>query len=126
MDHQPLILVIDPARVSGGSNSNTRNIKSCNFKAIRVADLEAALESTWDWSAVHQVLQVNKLHAFVVDSITAALNVVAPLKEIRVKKATISTSAPRPSGSSSKGTPPGRGVTPMHPGIGTSGTRPRD
>lgn len=51
-----------------------------------MADLEAALKSTWDWDAVHQVLNVERVHDFVIKGITAALDTVAPLREIRVKK----------------------------------------
>jgi hypothetical protein len=53
---------------------------------VKTAKLEAALESTWDWGAVHQILGVNELHNFVVNGIKAALDLVAPLKVIKVKK----------------------------------------
>jgi hypothetical protein len=84
-DHQPLLLVVDPCRVSGTSSSNN-SIECRNFKAIGVTNLEVALDSTWDWGAIHQILDVNEAHAFVVDGITAALDVIAPMKSIRVKK----------------------------------------
>jgi hypothetical protein len=47
-DHQPLLLFVNPARISGNSNS-TKTIKSHNFKAIRVGDFESALDRTWNW-----------------------------------------------------------------------------
>jgi hypothetical protein len=84
-DHLPLLLVVEPGRVSGSSNS-TKNITSRNFKAVKTVELEAALESTWDWGAVHQILGVNELHNFVVTSIKAPLDLVSPLKVIKVKK----------------------------------------
>jgi hypothetical protein len=84
-DHSPVLLTVDPGRVSG-SNSGTKTVKRRNFKAVRVAELEAALESTWDWGRVHQILGVNAAHQYVVDGIVAALDVVAPLAEIKVKK----------------------------------------
>jgi hypothetical protein len=83
-DHRPVLLITEPARISGSANAPTA-IKRRNFKGIERAALEAALESMWDWSTVHQIRDVNIIHNFVVAGITAALDVVAPLKEIRVK-----------------------------------------
>jgi hypothetical protein len=89
-DHHPLLLTVDACRISGSnnSNSNTKMVNSRNFKAVGTAELEAALEQTWNWGDVHVIRDVNKVHAFVLGGITAALDIVAPLKEIRVKKGT--------------------------------------
>jgi hypothetical protein len=83
-DHRPVLLITEPTRISGAANAPTA-IKRGNFKGIERAALEAALESTWDWLTVHQIRDVDAIHDFVVAGITAALDVVARLKEIRVK-----------------------------------------
>jgi hypothetical protein len=54
------------------------------FKAIRQEALEAAL-SQHDWSGIYSIKDVEEVHKFVVDGIVAALDVVAPVKEIVVK-----------------------------------------
>jgi hypothetical protein len=82
-DHQPLLLFVNPARISGNSNS-TKTIKSHNFKAIRVGDFESALDRTWNWGDIYRIRDVNEVHSFVLAGITAALDEVEPLKEIRV------------------------------------------
>jgi hypothetical protein len=83
-DHRPLLLVVDPSWVNGLANVPTI-LKRRNYKAVMPATLEAALEMTWNWSDVHKIKNVNNIHVFIVSGITAALDVVAPLREIRVK-----------------------------------------
>jgi hypothetical protein len=87
-DHHPLLLTADACRISGSnnSNSNTKMVNSRNFKALGTAELGASLEQNWNWGDVHAIRDVNEVHAFVLGGITAALDIVAPLKEIRVKK----------------------------------------
>jgi hypothetical protein len=82
--HCRLILVVDPNWVNGLANVPTI-LKRVNYKAVMPASLEAVLETTWNWSDVHRIKNVDDIHLFIVSGITAALNVVAPLREIRVK-----------------------------------------
>jgi hypothetical protein len=102
-DHRPLLLVVSPSRISGSSDA-TDIIRRQNFKAVRSEDLKNALENTWDWANVHRIHDMNEVHEFVVKGITAALDVVAPMAEIRVKRGTTLISVPRPSGSLSRET----------------------
>jgi hypothetical protein len=84
-DHSPVLLEVAPCRVSG-SSKGTESMKRRNFKAVRVADLVSALESTWDWDAIHGIPGVDAAHKYVVDGILAALDIFAPMAEIKVKR----------------------------------------
>ena len=81
-DHYPLV-----ARVEGAGRKAVavENIVRRNFKAIRQADLEAALQR-WPWSDIHVVEDVEDALKFVLGGIVGALDIVAPLKAIRVKR----------------------------------------
>ena len=79
-DHRPVL-----ARVRGQNRSASKEIVRRNFKSIERAELEAALR-LWPWGAVHNIKDVEKVHEFIVSGITAALDVVAPTKIIKVKK----------------------------------------
>jgi hypothetical protein len=52
-----------------------------HFKVIRRDALEWAL-SQRDWLTIYAIKDVEEVHKFVVNGIIAALDVVAPLKEI--------------------------------------------
>jgi hypothetical protein len=83
-DHRPILLEVNPGKITGDANVPTV-LRRQNFKAIDTASLEAALEANWDWSAAHKIRDVDKVHEFILAGITAALDEVAPLREIRVK-----------------------------------------
>ena len=55
------------------------------FKAIGKEDLSRAL-NRWKWSKVYPRNDVEENHQYVVDKITGAQDVVAPLKAIKVRK----------------------------------------
>jgi hypothetical protein len=83
-DHHPLLLRVKPARISG-CNKATAIIKRRNLKALRTGDLEHALQSSWDWDKVHQIRDVERIHEYIVAGITTALDIAAPIREMRVK-----------------------------------------
>jgi hypothetical protein len=79
-DHHPVLTTIE----SGGGHKHLIKLNPRHFKAICRDALEAAL-SQRDWLGIYSIKDVEELHKFVVDGIIAALDVVAPLKEIVVK-----------------------------------------
>jgi hypothetical protein len=79
-DHRPVITTI----ASGGGLKHLVKLNQRPFKAIRREALEAAL-SQRDWSGIYSIQDVEEVHRFIVNSIHAALDVVAPVKEITVK-----------------------------------------
>jgi hypothetical protein len=79
-DHHPVLTTIE----SGGVHKHLIKINCQHFKAIRRDALESAL-SQRDWSGIYAIKDVDVVNKFVVDGIIAALDVVAPVKEIIVK-----------------------------------------
>jgi hypothetical protein len=81
-DHSPVL-----ARIEGDHNvnGNIQNIVRRNYKAIMRGELEAALE-LWPWDVVHGLENVEDVHAYVVRGITAALDLIAPARAIKVKR----------------------------------------
>jgi hypothetical protein len=79
-DHRPVITTI----ASEGAKKSLTKLNQRPFKAIRREALEAAL-SQQNWSEIYSIKDVEEVHKFVVDSIHAALDVVATVKEITVK-----------------------------------------
>ncbi|QQP42216.1 Uncharacterized protein FKW44_016812 [Caligus rogercresseyi] len=51
---------------------------------IRQSELETALQR-WPWTSIYSIEDVEKVHKFLLDGITGALNEVAPIKTIKVK-----------------------------------------
>ncbi|QQP39700.1 Uncharacterized protein FKW44_013507, partial [Caligus rogercresseyi] len=79
-DHRPVLAnILVPSERSG-----TKSIKRRNFKAIRQSELETALQR-WPWTSIYSIEDVEKVHKFLLDGITGALNEVAPIKTIKVK-----------------------------------------
>jgi hypothetical protein len=79
-DHRPVVTMI----ASGGAQKSLVQLKQRPFKAIRREALEAAL-SQHNWSEIYSIKDVEEVHKYIVNSINAALEVVAPVKEITVK-----------------------------------------
>jgi hypothetical protein len=79
-DHHPVLTTIE----SDGGHKHLIKLNCRHFKAIRQDALESAL-SQRNWSGIYAIKDVEEVHKFVVDSIIAALDVVAPVKEIVVK-----------------------------------------
>jgi hypothetical protein len=80
-DHRPVVTEI----ASGGAKKSLVQLRRGPFKAIRREALESALESAHDWSVIYAIKDVEEVHKFIVNGISAALDVVAPVKEITVK-----------------------------------------
>jgi hypothetical protein len=79
-DHHPVVTSIE----SGGCQKRLIKLNRRPFKAIRREALESAL-SRRDWSGIYAIKDVEEVHKFIIDGIHAALDVVAPMKEIAVK-----------------------------------------
>lgn len=79
-DHWPVLVEI-PNRPS---HNLSRTLERRNYKAIKSAELEAALQ-LWPWEDVHQIVDVNEVHDFIINGITAALDKIAPIKSICVR-----------------------------------------
>jgi hypothetical protein len=79
-DHRPVVTTI----TSGGAQKSLVKLKQRPFKAIRREALEAAL-SQHDWLKIYFFKDVEEVHKYIFTRINAALNVVAPVKEITVK-----------------------------------------
>jgi hypothetical protein len=79
-DHHPVLTTIK----SGGGHKHLIKLNCRHFKAIRREALELAL-SKRDWSGIYAIKDVEEVHKFAVYGIIAALDVVAPVKEIVVK-----------------------------------------
>jgi hypothetical protein len=80
-DHRPVITTI----ASGGSRKLLTKLSRRPFKAIRREALESALEHARDWSGIYAIKEVEEVHKLITGGIIAALNAVAPVKEIVVK-----------------------------------------
>jgi hypothetical protein len=72
-DHHPVLTTIQ----SGGGHKHLIKLNCRHFKAIRRDELESAL-SQRNWSGINAIKDVEEVHKFVVNSIIAALDVVAP------------------------------------------------
>jgi hypothetical protein len=81
-DHSPVLARVEAYQ---NVNANIQNIVRRNYKAIVRSEFEAAL-GLWPWDAVHGLESVEDVHAFVVRGITAALDLVAPAKAIKVRR----------------------------------------
>jgi hypothetical protein len=66
--------------------SATVEIRRRNFKSISPAVFEAALLSSWDWAGIYQLTDVNDVVKYLNNGLRAALDIVAPLRAIRVRK----------------------------------------
>jgi hypothetical protein len=80
-DHRPVVTTI----ASGGSHKLLTKLIRRPFKAIRREALESALEYARDWSGIYAIKDVEEVHKFITGDIIAALDAVAPVKEIVVK-----------------------------------------
>jgi hypothetical protein len=86
-DHRPAVTTIRAGSRSHSPGVKLVSLKRRNFKAITREELEGALSST-DWTGVYAIRDVDDILEFITSRIILALNIVAPEKEIRVKKGT--------------------------------------
>jgi hypothetical protein len=80
-DHRPVVTTI----ASGGSHKHLIKLSRRPFKAIRREALESALESACNWLRIYAIKDVEEVHKFITGGIIAALDAVAPVKQIVVK-----------------------------------------
>ena len=79
-DHRPVV-----ARLKTNISASLSPVTRRNFKAISRLELEAALR-LWPWEKIHNIQSVEKAHDFLVRGISEALDVIAPVKTIRVRR----------------------------------------
>jgi hypothetical protein len=80
-DHWPILVTV----MGRGVSEPTVNIKRRNFKRLTRTSLENAL-GTVDWSPIYSNNDVDEIASFLINHITEALNLLCPLKTIRVRK----------------------------------------
>jgi hypothetical protein len=90
-DHRPVVTT-----VRAGTKLRTKlvSLKRQNFKAITREELEGALSIT-DWTRVYAIKDVDDILEYITAGIILPLNIVAPEREIRVKKGQTYTSRRR-------------------------------
>lgn len=81
-DHAPLLTCVR----YGAIPTKTEILKRRNFKKMTVSGLEAALERACNWTDIFQYKAADDVLAFMNAGILTALNEIAPLKEITVKR----------------------------------------
>jgi hypothetical protein len=81
-DHRPILATV------GGvlTNAGTRTITRRDFKRVDSDSLCRALDAACQWSELYSIHDVDAAVAFVMRGINVALDVVAPLKQMTVKK----------------------------------------
>ncbi|QQP52809.1 Hypothetical protein FKW44_005067 [Caligus rogercresseyi] len=60
-------------------------IKRRNFKALRIPELEAAL-NMWPWEDIYTIKDPDEAFEFLEKGITAAMDVAIPIKTIKVRR----------------------------------------
>jgi hypothetical protein len=82
-DHRPVVTTVRAGSHSPGTK--LVSLKRRNFKAISREELEGALSIT-DWTKMYSIKDVDDILVYITAGIISALNIVAPEREIRVKK----------------------------------------
>jgi hypothetical protein len=80
-NHCPVVLTIRPARDAAADVAVTTLFRR-NFKAVRTADLERAIEQHGNMAALYKLRNVNDVARHVIRGITAALDKIASLEAI--------------------------------------------
>jgi hypothetical protein len=83
-DHRPVVTTV---RAGGHCPGTTKlvSLKRQNFKALKREELEGTLNLI-DWSKEYAIKDVDDFLNFITAGIVSALDIIAPEKEIRVKK----------------------------------------
>jgi hypothetical protein len=83
-DQKPVVTTV---KAGGRCPGTTKlvSLKRRNFKAITQGELEGALSHT-NWTRVYAIKDVDVILDFITAGIVSALEIIAPKKEIRVKK----------------------------------------
>ena len=80
-DHRPLLAMISIQQ----RTQPLKTIHRRNFKAVRRQSLEAALEE-WPWAPIYELRDVEKIHNYLLQGITASLDKIAPCKAMKVQQ----------------------------------------
>jgi hypothetical protein len=83
-DHRPLVTTVRAGSHVPGATKLV-SLKRQHFKAVTRQELEGALNIT-DWTKVYDIKDVDAVLEYVTAGIVSALDVVAPEKEIGIKK----------------------------------------
>jgi hypothetical protein len=83
-DHRPVVTTVKAGGRCPGK-TNLVSLKGQNFKAITRGELEGALNHN-NWTRVYAIRDVDVILDFITAGIVSALDIIAPKKEIRVKK----------------------------------------
>jgi hypothetical protein len=81
-DHRPLMATVGDV----AANAGTRTICRRDFKRIDSDSFCRALDTACEWGELYSIHDVDKALAFVMHAINTALDVVAPMKNMTVKK----------------------------------------
>jgi hypothetical protein len=84
-DHRPVVTTVRAGSQSHSPGTKLVSLKRQNFKAITREELVGALSIT-DWTRVYAIKGVDDILEYITAGIISALNIVAPEREIRVKK----------------------------------------
>jgi hypothetical protein len=82
-DHRPVVTTVRAGSQCPGTK--LVSLKRQNFNAITRGELEGAL-NLMDWSKVYAIRDVDDILDYITSGIALALDIVAPEKEIKVKK----------------------------------------
>jgi hypothetical protein len=85
MDHRPLLLTVS-AGVRGSNSSELTTVKRRNFKRLGRQQLETALQAAVNWDEIYRIHDVNDALKYLTSAIVAALDVVAPMQNVTVRK----------------------------------------
>jgi hypothetical protein len=80
-DHWPVIVTV----LGRGGYDKTTTIRRRNFKALTRPALELSLSGV-DWSPIYDLADVDKIASFITNRITETLDLICPMKTIRVRK----------------------------------------
>jgi hypothetical protein len=83
-DHRPVVTTVKAGNHAPRAEKLV-SLKRQNFKALTRTDLERAL-NIHDWTKVYNIKDVDAVLTYVTTGIVTALDIVAPAKEINVKK----------------------------------------
>jgi hypothetical protein len=83
-DHRPVMTTVRSG-IHVPRAAKLVSLKRRNFKAMTRQELEGALNIT-DWTKVYDIKEMDAVLKYIMAGIVSALNVIAPEKEIHVKK----------------------------------------
>jgi hypothetical protein len=81
--HRPVVteIIFDTEESAG-----LKSIAHGKTKDLSSSDINRALESTTNWRRIHRILDLEEVYSFLMGRVNKALNVIAPVKTINVRK----------------------------------------